>query len=69
MNAIVIKIPADRNLRDRVNLTGVVRINEEAELALLSLCGRTGLSMRSIASQLITQAAAVCTVEEVSLYE
>lgn len=65
---IVLTVPANRDVRDRAKLNGVVRISEDAELALLELCGKTGLSMRSVASQLIVQAARITDIvrEEVS---
>lgn len=47
-----------------VNLIGVVRINEEAELALHRLAAETGLSLKKVASELITQAAAICVIEK-----
>lgn len=61
--SIIIRIPEQKKMKDTVRLSGVVRIKPEAELSLMELCGRTGLSMCSIASQLITQAAAVCRIE------
>ena len=59
---IVLSVPASKSIRDKVRLNGVVRISEEAELALLELCGKTGLSMRNVASALIVQAAQVCEI-------
>lgn len=59
---IVLSVPASKSARDKVRLNGVVRISEEAELALLELCGKTGLSMRNVASALIVQAAQVCEI-------
>lgn len=59
---IVLTVPTQKSTKDKVRLNGVVRISEEAELALLELCGKTGLSMRSVASALITQAAQVCEI-------
>lgn len=50
----------------RADLKGIVRISEEAEMALWRLKEQTGLSLRTIASELITQAAAVVRIEEVN---
>lgn len=61
---IVLTVPAQKSAKDKVRLNGVVRISEEAELALLELCGKTGLSMRSVASALIIQAAQVCEIRD-----
>ena len=61
---IVLVIPAPKTKRDSIHLNGVVRISEEAELALLELCGKTGLSMKSVASALIVQAASICEVRK-----
>lgn len=47
-----------------VNLIGVVRISEAAELALHRLAAETGLSLKSVASELIVQAAAICVIEQ-----
>lgn len=44
------------------DLKGVVRITPEAELTLWRLEDETGLSLRSIASSLIVQAAAVVRI-------
>lgn len=62
---ITIRLPKPLGPRDKVKLNGVVRISEAAELALMELCGKTGLSMRHVASSLIEQAAAICVIEEV----
>lgn len=43
--------------RRAVDLTGVVRINPEAEETLMKLKAETGLSMSMIASQMIVQGA------------
>lgn len=61
---ITIKLPKPLGPRDKAKLNGVVRISEAAELALMELCGKTGLSMRHVASALIEQAAAICVIEE-----
>ena len=47
-----------------VNLIGVVRISEAAELALHRLAAETGMSLRSVASELIVQAAEICVIEQ-----
>jgi len=44
------------------NLIGVVRITPEAEIELLNLSEKTGLSKREIASSLITQAAKIVKI-------
>lgn len=49
-----------------VNLIGVVRISEDAELALHRLAAETGMSLKSVASELIVQAAKICVVEGVT---
>lgn len=59
---IIIRIPSPDRQRDYIKLSGVVRVSAEAELAILELCGKTGLSMRNVASQLIVQAAKLCTI-------
>lgn len=46
-----------RRRRQSPNLTGVVRISPEAEEILLCLKSDTGLSMSTIASQMIIQGA------------
>lgn len=46
-----------------VNLIGVVRISEEAERELHRLAAETGLSLKAVASELIIQAAKICTIE------
>lgn len=43
---------------------GVVRINEEAELALHRLASAAGMSLSKVASELIVQAAKICVIEE-----
>lgn len=47
-----------------VNLIGVVRISEAAELALHRLAAETGMSLKSVASELIVQAAEICVIEQ-----
>lgn len=49
----------------RRDLIGTVKITEEAEVALRNLSDQTGLSMRQIASSLITQAAEIVEIEEI----
>lgn len=61
---IVLTLPTPKSRRDTIRLNGTVRISEEAELALIELCGKTGLSMKNVASALITQAAAVCEIRK-----
>lgn len=54
--------------RRAVDLTGVVRINPEAEETLIKLKAETGLSMGMIASQMIVQGAElvkIISVEEI----
>lgn len=60
---ITLRIPATKGRHDEARLTGVVRISPEAELALLALSGKTGLSLKYIASELIVQAAQMCDIE------
>lgn len=42
----------------------IIRLNPDAYAAVLVLQARTGLSIVKIASSLITQAAAMCEIEE-----
>lgn len=51
-----------KKVRPPYQLTGVVRVRKEAEIAIRNLRRDTGLSMGEIASELILQAAAVCTI-------
>lgn len=50
---------------DRDNkLAGVVKVNPQAETKLLELAAETGLSIRTIASELILQAAEIVEIVE-----
>lgn len=52
--------------RARYNLIGAVKITPDAEIALRDLNAQTGLSMRQIASSLITQAASCVEIVDMS---
>lgn len=56
-NEIVIKIPKPQKL------VGVVRVTPEAELVLQELSYRTGLSLRTLASEIIIQASEFIRIE------
>lgn len=58
--AIVLYTPDPKK---KVCLTGVVRVNEHAEMELHRLAEETGLSLKTVASDLITQAARICVIE------
>lgn len=56
-NEIIIKIPKSQKL------VGVIRVTPEAELILQELSSRTGLSLRTLASEIIVQASEFIRVE------
>ena len=58
---VVLSVPSEQ-VRPPYKLTGVVRVRKAAEIAVRDLRRDTGLSMGEIASELILQAAAVCTI-------
>lgn len=45
-------------------LAGIVKVNPQAETKLLELAAETGLSIRTIASELILQAAEIVEIVE-----
>lgn len=59
-NKIILKAPKRYNK----NLTGVVRLTPDAETVLQNLADETGLSLRTIASQMIIQGAKFVHIEE-----
>lgn len=58
---VVLSVPSAQ-VSPPYKLTGVVRVRKAAEIAVRDLRRDTGLSMGEIASELILQAAAVCTI-------
>lgn len=60
---IIIEVHKPNRLTD--NLVGHVRLTEEAEIVLRELNRQTGLSMRHLASTIITQAENLIEVKDV----
>ena len=58
---VVLSVPSAQ-VSPPYKLTGVVRVRKAAEIVIRDLRRDTGLSMGEIASELILQAAAVCTI-------
>ena len=50
----------DRKPKIKEKLSGVIRVDPEAEIAVRRIAKETNLSVREIATQLITQAVAIC---------
>lgn len=50
--------------KDDAKLAGVIKISPQAETKLLELAAETGLSIRTIASELILQAAEIVEIVE-----
>ena len=50
--------------KDDKNLCGVIKVSPQAETRLLELAAETGLSIRTIASELILQAAEIVEIVE-----
>ena len=60
-----IKLRVHKSAEVRGELIGTIRITPEAETIIKQFARETGLSGRSIASQIIVQAASMIEVEEV----
>ena len=62
-NRIILEVHRLPKLSDEV--TGTVRINAEAEIALRQIVRASGLPIRQVASQIIMQGAALVEIREI----
>ncbi len=60
MGEIILRVPK----KYQCELNGVIRVNQEAEVILRKLSDETGLSVRTIASEIIIQGEKLIKIED-----